>query len=137
MFVKMIVSVLMSSFLTVSGLSTHAAQSKPLSLAELALYQGADREKILLDGAKREGQVTFYTSNTWVAGPMAQEFGKKYPFIKPNVWRSDSKELLKRLTEEVAAGRFLGGSVPKRVVFIGLVYVTGAIDNQLFGSVHD
>jgi iron(III) transport system substrate-binding protein len=61
MFVKMIVSVLMSSFLTVSGLSTHAAQSKPLSLAELALYQGADREKILLDGAKREGQVTFYT----------------------------------------------------------------------------
>ena len=39
--------------------SSHAAQSKPVTLAELALYQGADREKILLDGAKKEGQLTF------------------------------------------------------------------------------
>jgi hypothetical protein len=62
---------------------------------------------------------------------------KEISLHQAHVWRSDSKELLKRLTEEVAAGRFLGGSVPKRVVFIGLVYVTGAIDNQLFGSVHD
>ena len=38
-----------------------AAQSKPLSAAELAFYQGADREKILLDGAKKDGEVTFYT----------------------------------------------------------------------------
>jgi iron(III) transport system substrate-binding protein len=87
--------------------SSHAAQSKPVTLAELALYQGADREKILLDGAKKEGQVTFYTSNTWVAGPVSQEFEKKYAFIKANVWRSDSKALLKRLTEEVSAGRYL------------------------------
>ena len=83
-----------------------AAQSKPLSAAELAFYQGTDREKILVEGAQKEGQVTFYTSNTWVAGPVSQEFGKKYPFVKANVWRSDSKALLKRLTEEVAAGRF-------------------------------
>ena len=33
----------------------------------------------------------------------SQEFGKKYPFIKPNVYRSDSKELLKRVTEEASA----------------------------------
>ena len=87
--------------------SSHAAQSTALSPAELALYKGADREKILLDGAKKEGQLTFYTSNTWVAGPVSQEFEKKYPFIKANVWRSDSKALLKRLTEEVSAGRYL------------------------------
>ena len=75
--------------------TSYGAQSKPLSVAELAFYQGADREKILLEGAKKEGQVTFYTSNTWVAGPVSQEFGKKYPFVKANVWRSDSKALLK------------------------------------------
>jgi iron(III) transport system substrate-binding protein len=86
---------------------SQAAQSKPLSTSELAMYQGPDRETILLEGAKKEGQVTFYTSNTWVAGPVSREFEKKYPFIKANVWRSDSKSLLKRLTEEVAAGRFL------------------------------
>jgi hypothetical protein len=55
---------------------SYGAQSKPLSVAELALYQGADREKILLEGAKKEGQVVFYTSNTWVAGPVSQEFEK-------------------------------------------------------------
>jgi iron(III) transport system substrate-binding protein len=91
--------------------SSHAAQSKTLSPAELSLYQGADREKILLEGAKKEGQVTFYTSNTWVAGPVSQEFERKYPFVKVNVWRSDSKALLKRLTEEVTAGRAIADVV--------------------------
>lgn len=85
--------------------SPGAAQTKPLSLPELALYQGNEREKVLLDGARKEGQVTLYTSNTWVAGPVAQEFGKKYPFVKISVWRSDSKALLKRLTEEVTSAR--------------------------------
>jgi iron(III) transport system substrate-binding protein len=87
------------------------AQAKPMTIAELALYRGKDRENILLEGAKREGQVTFYTSNTWVAGPVSQEFEKKYPFIKANVWRSDSKALLRRLTEEHAAGKFLADVV--------------------------
>jgi len=90
---------------------SHGAQAKPMSLAELALYKGGDREKILIEGAKKEGQVVFYTSNTWVAGPMSQEFEKKYPFVKANVWRSDSKALLKRLTEEVAAARYIADVV--------------------------
>jgi iron(III) transport system substrate-binding protein len=102
---------LITLILLLSVNSSYAAQSKPLSPAELALYQGADREKILVEGAKKEGQVTFYTSNTWVAGPVSQEFERSYPFVKANVWRSDSKSLLKRLTEEVAAGRFLGDVV--------------------------
>jgi iron(III) transport system substrate-binding protein len=90
---------------------THAAQSKPMTVSELALYQGRDREKVLVEGAKREAQVIFYTSNTWVAGPVSQEFEKKYPFIKANVWRSDSKALLKRLTEEVSAARYIADVV--------------------------
>jgi iron(III) transport system substrate-binding protein len=94
-----------------ASLNSFAAQAKPMSLAELALYKGADREKILLEGAKKEGQVVFYTSNTWVAGPVSQAFEKKYPFIKANVWRSDSKALIKRLTEEVTAARYIGDVV--------------------------
>ena len=49
-------------------ISSLAAQAKSMSIAELALYKGKDRETILLEGAKKEGQVTFYTSNTWMAG---------------------------------------------------------------------
>src|SRR5918995_3010487 len=97
------------------------AQSRPGSIAELALYQGSDRESILVEGAKKEGQLTFYTSNTWVAGPVSQEFEKKYPFIKANVWRSDSKSLLKRLTEEVAAGRFLVDVVETSPEYIAIL----------------
>ena len=100
---------------------SHAAQSKPLSAAELAFYQGADREKIILEGAKKEGQVTFYTSNTWVAGAVSQEFEKKYPFVKANVWRSDSKALLKRLTEEVTAGRFLADVIETSPEYIAIL----------------
>ena len=100
---------------------SQGAQGKPRSAAELALYQGADREKILLEGARKEGQVVFYTSNTWVAGPVSQAFEKKYPFVKANVWRSDSKALLKRLTEEVSAGRFLSDVVETSPEYIALM----------------
>jgi iron(III) transport system substrate-binding protein len=106
---------------TANAAGLFAAQSRPLSLAELALYQGADREKILLEGAKKEGEVVFYTSNTWVAGPVSQAFGKKYPFVKTNVWRSDSKALLKRLTEEHAAGRFLADVVETTPEYVAIL----------------
>lgn len=98
-----------------------AAQAKSLSLPELALYKGKDRETILLEGAKKEGQVTFYTSNTWLAGHVTQEFGRKYPFIKANVWRSDSKELLKRLTDEAAAGRYIADVVETSPDYMALL----------------
>jgi iron(III) transport system substrate-binding protein len=100
---------------------SHGAQSRPISITELALYQGSDRESILIEGAKKEGQLTFYTSNTWVAGPVSQEFEKKYPFIKANVWRSDSKALLKRLTEEHSAGKYLADVVETSPEYVNLL----------------
>ena len=36
--------------------------AKPVSLADLAAYAGADRERVLLDGAKREGKLVWYTT---------------------------------------------------------------------------
>ena len=109
--------VLIVFLVALTAASSHAA----LSPAELALYKGADREKILLDGAKKEGQVVFYTSNTWVAGPVSQEFEKRYPFVKANVWRSDSKALLKRLTEEVTAGRRIADVVETSPEYMTLI----------------
>jgi len=82
------------------------AAARPTTVAEIALYQGRDRDQVLVEGAKKEGQVMFYNINTWLS-TVAQEFEKKYPFIKVSVWRSDSKTLLKRVTEEYASGRYL------------------------------
>ena len=120
----MLFRTLLTFALLIGGLPTAfslAAQAKPLSPAELALYQGKDREQILVDGARKEGQVTFYTSNTWMAGHVSQEFGKKYPFIKANVYRSDSKDLIKRLTEEAGAGRQIADVVETGPEYMALM----------------
>ena len=35
---------------------------RPRTLDELAVYTGSDRQQILLDGAKAEGKIVWYTS---------------------------------------------------------------------------
>jgi iron(III) transport system substrate-binding protein len=82
------------------------AASVPMSSAQLALYQGADREKILIEGAKQEGQFTLYDSHTWFR-TIAREFEKKYPFVKVSEWRSDGRNLIKRALEEIRAGQYI------------------------------
>jgi hypothetical protein len=58
------------------------AAAAPMSQAQLALYHGADREKILVEGAKREGQFTLYTSHTWFK-TFIGEFEKNIPSFAP------------------------------------------------------
>jgi iron(III) transport system substrate-binding protein len=90
-------------FLRVATLFAAAA---PTTLPQIALYQGADRDKILLEGAKKEGQLTFYDSHTWFR-TYVKDFEKKYPFIKVSEWRSDSKNLLSRAMTEFNSSRSL------------------------------
>ena len=82
------------------------AATAPMSVSQLALYQGADREKILIEGAKKEGAFTLYGSHTWYR-TMAKEFEKKYPFIKVNEYRADGRTLIKRALEEIRAGQYI------------------------------
>jgi iron(III) transport system substrate-binding protein len=82
------------------------AATAPMPPAQLALYQGADREKILIEGAKREGQFTLYTSHTWFK-TFGGEFEKKYPFVRASQCRNDSKNIIRKVLEEVKAGRML------------------------------
>ena len=86
------------------------AASAPMTPAQIALYQGADREKILIEGAKREGQFTLYTSHTWFK-TFVKEFEKKYPFVRATEWRNDSKNIIRKVIEEVKAGRVLADIV--------------------------
>ena len=79
------------------------AASAPMTVSQLALYQGADREKILIEGAKKEGAFTLYDSHTWFR-TVAKEFEKKYPFIKVSEFRTDGRNLIKRALEEISAG---------------------------------
>ncbi len=101
-----------------------AAAAKPTTVAEIALYQGADREQLLIEGAKKEGQIIFYNINTWLS-TVAQEFEKKYPFVKVSVWRSDSKTVLKRVTEEYASGRYLADVIDVTFGGVALLHKMG------------
>jgi len=102
------------SILAVAALGTAAwgQAKKPNTLIELAEYTGADREKILIEGAKTEGKVLWYTS---LAGSsykeLAQGFEKKYPGIKAEVYRAASNELMARITAETKAKQYLADTI--------------------------
>ncbi len=83
-----------------------AAGNNPNTVAELALYRDADRQKILEEGAKKEGTLTFYSSSTVaVLNAAVAAFQKKYPFIKVDIWSASSAPLISRATEEFKSGK--------------------------------
>src|SRR5919198_1424902 len=88
----------------VLSLCAAGVASGAMAPSQLALYQGSDRDKILIEGAKKEGQLTLYDSHTWFR-IYVKDFEKKYPFIKVSEWRSDSKNLLSRATTEFSSSR--------------------------------
>src|ERR1043166_4104684 len=89
-----------------------AQAKKPVSLAELAAFTGADREQRLLAGAKSEGKVVWYTS---LAGSsykeLAKGFEKKYPAVKIEPYRGTSGDLMTKLVAEAEAKHFVADAI--------------------------
>lgn len=82
-------------------------QQKPQAKTEVFSafsYEGADREQELIEGAKKEGKLTWYTT---LAGPvvnaMVDKFKQKYPFIEVDVFRGDQANVVSRLNTEIQA----------------------------------
>jgi iron(III) transport system substrate-binding protein len=68
----------------------------------------AEREKKLIEGAQREGEMLWYTnSGVENATRYIQAFKKKYPFINANFWRSKTRQVTQRIVSEANAGRHL------------------------------
>ena len=119
---------LFSAILLVSLLNATIvlAAAAPMSPAQLALYQGADRDKILIEGAKKEGQLTLYDSHTWFR-TFVKEFEKKYPFIRVSEWRNDSKNVIRRAMEEFKSSRNLADVVETTAEGMGLMKRDGML----------
>ena len=65
-----------------------------------------EHESVLVEKAKKEGNLVFYTSmNAEYAQSLTQGFEKKYPFLKTDIFRSGHEKLLSRLSIEYKAGR--------------------------------
>ncbi len=72
----------------------------------LYMYQGADREARLVAEAKKQGQVSMYTSlNLKDSVPIAEAFEKRTG-IKLQLWRASSEKVLQRAITEARAGHF-------------------------------
>lgn len=72
----------------------------------LATYQGADRLARLVEAAKREGELTIYTSTPVDdIKVMTDAFERKYG-VRAKVWRASSEKVLQRGVVEARANRY-------------------------------
>jgi hypothetical protein len=90
-------------FLTILTLAQtgQAQTAKSMTVPEIAVYNKPDREKMLYEGAKKEGKLMWYTSLT--GGPNVDApkiFQAKYPGIQVEVYRGDSDALIARIVQE-------------------------------------
>jgi len=85
---------------------------KPMTIAELVTYNGADWEQVLYAGAKIEGKVVWYTS---LAGDsykgMAKAFETKYPGVRIEAYRVSGSEMTTRMIEESKAKRYIADTL--------------------------
>lgn len=82
------------------------AKKEPATVAEVATYEGDDRQKLMLEAAKKEGTFNFYTSLAESdTSKFIGDFEKKYPGIKVNLWRAGTDQVLQRVITEAKGGK--------------------------------
>lgn len=81
--------------------------------ADPLTYLGPDRQAKLVEGAKAEGEVVFYSAMivNQALRPISEAFMKKYPFIKVNYWRAESAGIFTKLSAEVRANKVMADVV--------------------------
>lgn len=84
------------------GAAAQSAEQNPA----LFTYKGADRDARLVERARQEGTVSFYTSMAPTEGkPLVEAFEKKYEGIKVQMWRGLSDALVQRVLSEARGKR--------------------------------
>lgn len=101
-----------SMLVLASSSSAWSQSAKPSAAADLAAYTGADRERILFEGAKREGKLVWYTTLAADQNKtMAAAFEKKYPGVSVDTFRTGSSALAQRLLTEAKARRHIADAI--------------------------
>src|SRR4249920_2980590 len=95
-------------FISAFVLLTCAQTSVAASVEDIALLRGVDRQKILVEGAKKEGKLSFYTTLIveQVVRPMKEAFEREYPFIQMEYFRGNSDRIAQKLFAEYQAKRY-------------------------------
>ena len=100
-----IISVLIVYSLIFSEPGANAATADEV-VKKAGALAGAQRKAFLEEGAKKEGEIVFYTSLSLTDYPkILPHFEKAYPFIKTNTYRSTPSGVFTRVETEARAGR--------------------------------
>lgn len=68
----------------------------------------SDHTAKLIEGAKKEGRLIWYTSMAVPESkPLLDAFEKKYPFVKSELFRASTEKIMNRILTETRAGRWL------------------------------
>lgn len=78
------------------------------TVAEVALLKSSDRDNVLVEGAKKEGKVVFYTGLIvdQVVRPLKAAFEKEYPFLQLEFFRGNSSRVAQKVLAEYQAKRY-------------------------------
>ena len=85
---------------TLAGvLAIAEVRAQPVGVEAIANYAGADRQRILEAGARREGSLLLYTTGTQTR-PLIDRFQQKYPYLKVELVRAGSRSEERRVGKE-------------------------------------
>lgn len=78
------------------------------TVAQVALYKGADRQAKLEAGARAEGSLFLYTSmDLEESTPIMEVFMKKYPFIRGEIYRAPGEDVAQKIITEYRGRKYL------------------------------
>jgi iron(III) transport system substrate-binding protein len=84
--------------------------ARPQTAADLGKYSGADRERLLYEGAKKEGKLVWYTSLTPYK-EIAKNFETRYPGVTVESYRAAATNLATRIIGEAQARRYIADTI--------------------------
>jgi len=112
-------------------------------LAKLDKLSVENRQKVLVERARSEKEVTFYSSlQTADAEPYVKAFNKRYPFIKVNVYRISGQKQVIMIQSEFNVGRHAFDITNASAAQAFGIKKTGALDpyqspqRQYFSTAH-
>ena len=117
---------------TIVGMFILPLPASAASVEDIAMMKPAERQKILVEGAKKEGRLMWYTTLIvdQVVRPVKEAFEKEYPFIQLEFYRGNAENVIRKVLAEYQAKRYdvdiVDGSLPpvmgKRAGFMQRFY---------------
>ena len=95
-------------FLALSWAAPMLPASEAATVEQIALLKGSDRQKVLIEGAKKEGKVVWYSTLIidQLVRPVKVAFEKEYPFLQVEYFRGNTERVVQKAVSEYQAKHY-------------------------------